>query len=50
MSTKEYALFEVTPEIEQFAKICEEKNAIDKDLYGKYERSSLRRKSVLPRI
>ena len=37
MSTKEYALFEVTPEIEQFAKICEEKNAIDKDLYGKYE-------------
>lgn len=37
MSTKEYALFEVTPEIEQFAKICEEKNAIDKELYGKYE-------------
>ncbi len=36
-SLKEYALFEVTPEIEYFAKLCEEKNAIDKDLYTKYE-------------
>lgn len=36
-SLKEYALFEVTPEIENFAKLCEEKNAIDKDLYTKYE-------------
>ena len=36
-SLKEYALFEVTPEIERFAKICEEKNAIDKELYTKYE-------------
>lgn len=34
---KEYALFEITPEIEHFAKLCEEKNAIDKDLYTKYE-------------
>lgn len=33
----EFALFEITPEIERFAKMCEENNAIDKDLYTKYE-------------
>ena len=36
-SLKEYSLFEVTPEIEHFAKVCEEKNAINKELYTKYE-------------
>lgn len=36
-SLKEYSLFEVTPEIERFAKVCEEKNAINKELYTKYE-------------
>lgn len=33
----EFALFEITPEIEHFAQLCEEKNAIDKELYTKYE-------------
>lgn len=33
----EYALFEITPEIDHFAKLCEENNAIDKELYAKYE-------------
>ena len=33
----ETALFEITPEIQHFAEICEEKNAIDKELYTKYE-------------
>ena len=36
-SLKEYSLFEVTPEIEHFAKVCVEKNAINKELYTKYE-------------
>ena len=36
-SLKEYSLFEVTPEIEHFAKVCEEKNAINTELYTKYE-------------
>lgn len=36
-SLKDYSLFEVTPEIEHFAKVCEEKNAINKELYTKYE-------------
>lgn len=31
------ALFEVTPEIEHFARLCEKNNEIDKDLYTKYE-------------
>ena len=30
-------LFEVTPEISHFAELCERNNAIDKDLYTKYE-------------
>lgn len=30
-------LFENTPKIKELAKICEEKNAIDKELYTKYE-------------
>ena len=33
----ERALFEITPEIQHLASLCEEKNAIDKDLYAKYE-------------
>lgn len=33
----ESALFEITPEIQHFADLCEEKNAIDKELYTKYE-------------
>ena len=38
MPTKrEYALFEITPEIEHFAQLCEDNNAIDKELYTKYE-------------
>ena len=38
MATKrEYALFEITPEIEHFAQLCEDNNAIDKELYTKYE-------------
>lgn len=32
-----YAVFEVTPEIEAYAKLCEENNAIDKELYTRYE-------------
>lgn len=30
-------LFDITPKIERFARICEENNAIDKELYAKYE-------------
>ena len=30
----EKALFEITPEIQHFAEICEEKNAIEKRQYG----------------
>lgn len=33
----EHALFEITPEISQLAQLCEENNAIDKELYTKYE-------------
>ena len=31
------ALFEITPKIQQLAELCEQNNAIDKDLYTKYE-------------
>ena len=31
------ALFEITPEIQYFAGLCEKNNAIDKELYTKYE-------------
>ena len=34
-------LFEVTPEISHFAELCERNNAIDKDLYTKYEEDSV---------
>lgn len=33
----QHALFEITPEIEHYAKLCEDNNAIDKELYTKYE-------------
>lgn len=33
----ENAIFKITPEIERLAHICEKNNAIDKDLYTKYE-------------
>ena len=32
-----YALFEITPEIEHFAELCEKNMTIEKDLYSKYE-------------
>ena len=32
-----YALFEITPEIEHFAALCEKNTTIEKDLYSKYE-------------
>lgn len=32
-----YALFEITPEIEHFAELCEKNTTIEKDLYIKYE-------------
>ena len=34
---KEFSLFEVTPEIEHFAQLCDQNNGIDKELYTKYE-------------
>ena len=38
MSKKnKYVLFEITPEIEHFAELCEKNTAIDKELYAKYE-------------
>ena len=37
MDRNEQTLFEVTPEISRFAELCEKNNAIDKDLYTKYE-------------
>ena len=37
MKSVEKVLFEITPEIEQFARLCEENNAIEKELYTKYE-------------
>ncbi len=33
----ERALFEITPEIEHYAELCVKNNAIDKELYTKYE-------------
>lgn len=33
----ERALFEITPEIQHFADLCNENNVIDKELYTKYE-------------
>ncbi|MBC5742712.1 citrate/2-methylcitrate synthase [Lachnospiraceae bacterium MD308] len=33
----ERALFEITPEIEHYAQLCVKNNAIDKELYTKYE-------------
>ena len=33
----EFVLFEVKPEIEHFAELCNKNNAIDKELYTKYE-------------
>ena len=30
-------LFEITPEIAHLAVLCEESNAIDRELYGKYD-------------
>lgn len=30
-------LFEITPEITHLAELCEESNAIDKELYGIYD-------------
>ena len=32
----EKALFEITPEILELAELCDENNAIDKELYSKY--------------
>ena len=38
MSKKnKYVLFEITPEIEHFAELCEKNTTIDKELYAKYE-------------
>ncbi|MEZ3487044.1 MAG: citrate/2-methylcitrate synthase [Lachnospiraceae bacterium] len=34
---KEFSLFEITPEIEHFAGLCAQNNAIDKELYTRYE-------------
>lgn len=31
------ALFDITPQIEELAKKCEENNEIEKELYTKYE-------------
>ncbi len=36
-NTVERALFEVTPQIQHFADMCEKNNEIDKELYAKYE-------------
>ncbi len=35
--TVERALFEITPEIQHFADLCEKNNAIERDLYAKYD-------------
>jgi len=35
--TVERALFEITPEIQHFAELCEKNNGIEKDLYAKYD-------------
>ena len=34
---REFSLFEITPEIEHFAELCEQNNGIDKELYTKFE-------------
>ena len=34
---REFSLFEITPEIEHFAELCERNNGIDKELYTKFE-------------
>lgn len=34
---RENVLFNITPEIEHFAALCDKNNAIDKELYSKYE-------------
>ncbi len=36
-SNLDKTLFDITPEIERLAKLCDENNAIDKDLYTKYD-------------
>ena len=36
-TVKEDVLFSITPEIEHFAALCDKNNAIDKELYSKYE-------------
>lgn len=35
--TVERALFEITPEIQYFSELCEKNNAIEKELYAKYD-------------
>ena len=35
--TVERALFEITPEIQHFADLCEKNNVIEKELYTKYD-------------
>ena len=35
--TVDEALFEITPQIQKLSEICEENNAIDKELFTKYE-------------
>ena len=35
--TVERALFEITPEIQHFAELCEKNNEIQKNLYAKYD-------------
>ena len=36
-AVRENVLFNITPEIEHFAALCDKNNAIDKELYSKYE-------------
>lgn len=36
-AVREDVLFNITPEIEHFAALCDKNNAIDKELYSKYE-------------
>lgn len=35
--TVDEALFKITPQIQKLSEICEENNAIDKELFTKYE-------------
>ena len=37
MASVQRALFENTPEIQRLAALCEKNNAIEKELYTKYE-------------